>query len=66
MASRGERKSDVPAAHADAALVGSIHAGKHVHERALAGPVLAQQGMDLAGADVEVHVVVGEHAQGTP
>ena len=34
-----------------------------VHERRLAGAVLAQQGVDLAGLDVEVDAVVGDHAR---
>ena len=51
------------AADPDRALVGPIQAREHVHERALACPVLAQQGMDLADAHVEVDVVVGDDAR---
>ena len=34
----------------------------HLDQRRLAGPVLAQQGVDLSGRDGEGHVVVGAHA----
>ena len=34
-----------------------------VHERGLAGAVLAEQGVDLAGPDLEVDVVVGDDAR---
>ena len=44
------------------ALVGLDQPVEDVHERALAGAVLAEEGMDLAGPDVEVDVVVGEDA----
>ena len=47
----------------DLALVGTVQAGEHVHERALACPVLAQQGMDLADAQVEVDVIVGDDSR---
>ena len=33
-----------------------------VHQRGLAGPVLAEQAADLAGSDLEVDVVVGHEA----
>ena len=36
--------------------------GQHVHQRALAGAVLAQQRVDLARAQIKIDVVVGEHA----
>ncbi len=44
-------------------LVGLDQPVEDVHERALAGAVLAEEGMDLAGPDIEVDVVVGEHAR---
>jgi len=34
-----------------------------VHQRCLAGAVLAQQGMDLARTNVQIDVVVGGHAR---
>jgi hypothetical protein len=46
----------------DLALVRSVEPGEDVHERALAGTVLAQEGMNLARPKVEVDVVVGEDA----
>ncbi len=45
------------------ALFGPVEAGQHVHQRALAGAILAQQGVDLAGAHVEIDVVVGHDAR---
>ena len=32
-----------------------MRAGEHLHQRALAGPVLANQRVDLAGAHLQVH-----------
>ena len=43
-------------------LSGVAEPVEDVHERRLAGAVLAEQGVDLAGPDVEVDAVVGEHA----
>ena len=39
------------------ALVDLVHAGEHLHQRRLAGSVLADQRVHLAGAQVEVHVL---------
>ena len=47
----------------DRALVGSGEPVEDVHERRLAGPVLAEQGVDLARPHVEVDVVVGDDAR---
>ena len=47
----------------DLALVGQVQPVEHVHQRALAGAVLTEQRVDLALAEVEVHVVVGDHAR---
>ena len=44
------------------APVGADQAIQNVHQGALAGAVLADQGVDLALADLEVDVVVGDHA----
>ena len=44
----------------DLALVGLVEAVEHVHQRGLAGAVLAEQAVDLAGLDREVDVVVGD------
>ena len=60
IARRSER--DRRSVHADRALVGLVQPGEDVHQRALACPVLAEQGVDLTGAHVEVDVIVGEHA----
>jgi hypothetical protein len=46
----------------DLALVGVEHAVDDLDQRALAGAVLAQQRVDLAGAHLQAHAVVGEHA----
>jgi hypothetical protein len=47
------------AVHQDATLVGAQQAEQHVHQGGLAGAVLAQQGVDLAGLDHQVDAVVG-------
>ena len=39
-----------------------LDAGEDLHQRGLAGAVLAHQGVDLAGAEVEVDAVEGGHA----
>ena len=62
IASRGERKSTGLAEEPDLAGVGAVEPVEHVHERALAGAVLAEQGVDLAEAEVEVDAVVGDDA----
>ncbi len=48
---------------AQLSLVGLVEPGQDVHERGLAGAVLAEQRVDLARADVEIDVVVGEDAR---
>jgi hypothetical protein len=40
-----------------------VHAGEDVDQGRLSGPVLTQQRVDLAGAQLEVDVVVGENAR---
>ena len=65
---RGDRVArraevDVPAVDPDDTLIRPVQPGEHVHERALAGPVLAEERVDLAGPEVEVDVVVGEDAR---
>ena len=46
----------------DLALVGLVEAVEHVHQGRLAGTVLAEQAVDLAGLDGEGDRVVGHHA----
>ena len=46
----------------DLAGVRPVEPRQDVHQRALAGPVLAQQGVDLARAQVEINLVVGDDA----
>ena len=46
----------------DLALVGLQQPVEHVHQRRLAGAVLAEQRVDLTGLDDEVDVVVGHEA----
>ena len=48
------------AVEANLALVGLIQAVEDFHQRGLARAVLAQQRVDFPGAQVEVHVVVGD------
>ena len=47
----------------DLARVGVNQAVQDVHKGRLARAVLAHKGMDLAMADAEVDVIVGEHAR---
>ena len=54
---RGCVKRDVLAVDLDRALVRRVHAGQGLHQRRLAGAVLADDRMDLAGLQVEVHTV---------
>ena len=46
----------------DLAFVRMVQAVQHLHQRALAGAVLAQQRMHLAGAHIEVDAFIGKHA----
>ena len=48
--------------NAKLAFIGAINAVQHVHERALAGTVLADEGQHLARGHLEVHAVVGDDA----
>ena len=41
-------------------LVGLVQPVKDVHECGLAGAVFPEQGMDFAGPEVEVHVIIGK------
>ena len=50
------------AADEDAPLVGGQHAVDHVHERGLAGAVLAADGVDLSLGNRQAHPVVGKDA----
>ena len=47
----------------DLALVGRVQPVEDVHQRRLAGAVLAEQGVNLAVPQIEIDVVVGEHAR---
>ena len=46
----------------DLAAVGLVRAGQHLDQRGLAGAVLAEQAVHLAGADLEVDTVQRPHA----
>ena len=48
---------DLLAVDADRPVVGRVDAGEHLHQRRLAGAVLADDRVDLAGAQVEVDAV---------
>ena len=61
MASAGPAIRTGCAVEQDLALVRPRQAVEDVHEGRLAGPVLAEEGVDLAGADVQVDAVVGDH-----
>ena len=62
---RAVRRADVGrlAVQQDLALVGPVEPVEDVHQRRLAGAVLAEQCMHLAGAEIEVDVVVREHTR---
>ena len=47
----------------DLTLVGPREAVENVHQGGLAGAVLPEQGMDLAGTDIEVDPGVGDDAR---
>ena len=49
----------------DHAGVRPVEPGQNVHQRALAGAVLAQQGVDFSLAQREIDGVVGQHARET-
>ena len=49
----------------DLALVGVVEAVEDVHQRRLAGAVLAEQRVHLAAAEIEVDVVVRDDAAGS-
>ena len=53
---------DLLAAHPDRAGVGLVQPEHDVHQRALAGAVLAEQAVDLALVERQVDVLVGDHA----
>ena len=61
---RGARRSElhVLVADLDLALVGVVQAVEDVHQRRLAGTVLAEQGVHLALAEIEADVVVRDDA----
>ena len=64
----GDGVGRAPEAHGlalddELAGVGLVEPEDHVHERRLAGAVLAQQAVDLAAAELEVDGVVGQDAR---
>ena len=56
-ASRGLRKRDRLAVDQDLALAGLVHAGQDLDQRRLAGAIVAEQAMHLAGIDLDVDVL---------
>ena len=62
MAACGCAERDLLAVPGDRALVGLVGAGEHLDQGGLAGAVLAEQAVHLAGADVEVDAVEGPDA----
>jgi hypothetical protein len=59
----GRRERDPLAADQQLPGVGLVQPEHDVHQRALAGAVLAEEAMDLAPSEHEVDVGVGEHAR---
>ena len=45
------------------AAFGPGQPGQHVHQRALASAIFPQQSVDLARAQVKIHVINGQHAR---
>ena len=62
MASRGRAEVLLDAVDDDRALVGPVGAVERLHQRRLAGAVLADDGVDRAGAHRQVDAVVGDDA----
>src|SRR5262249_24586258 len=58
----GRRERDGLPVEQDLALVWPVQAVEDVHQRRLAGAVLAQQGVHLAALQVEIDVVVRDDA----
>ena len=58
----GAAELDRLAVDEDLALVRPVEAGEDVHQRGLAGAVLAEQAEDLARPDRQVHVGIGDDA----
>ena len=56
----GGSHHDLAAVDLDGALVGRLKPVEDLHQRALAGAVLADQGVDLAPFDLEVDTLVGD------
>jgi hypothetical protein len=54
---------DLLAVQEDLPLVRACEPVEDVHQGGLAGPVLAQQGVDLTGPHVEVDAVIGDDAR---
>ena len=61
---RGARRAELHrlARDLDVPAIGAIETGQHVRERALAGPVLAQQGMHLTDRGLELDRIVRDDA----
>ena len=57
----GRVEIDLLAVNRDVAFFGAIQPGQHIHQRAFARPVFAQQRVHLAGAQVELHAAQGMH-----
>ena len=62
MASPGEWNDDLLAVDRDGALVRPLHAVEDLHQRRLAGAVLADDRVDRAASHGDVDVVVGDDA----
>ncbi len=60
---RGDRRLEYGRSPApgDLAVVGLVGPGEHLDEGGLAGAVLAEEAVDFAGLDLQVHAVEGAH-----
>jgi KipI family sensor histidine kinase inhibitor len=59
---RGTGQADLGPVEQDLAGIGPRQPVQDVHERRLAGAILAEQGVDLAGTHVEIDRIVGDDA----
>ncbi|OQA17433.1 MAG: hypothetical protein BWY63_02402 [Chloroflexi bacterium ADurb.Bin360] len=49
--------------HANFALIWAIKPDQNIHQRTLTRTVFAQQRQHFTGVELEVHMIIGEHAR---
>ena len=60
IASRGDVKRDLRSVDVNGAAIRLVEPVEDLHQRALAGAVLAEQGQHFAGCDLEADIVIGD------